>query len=94
MAVPSVLGAVLAVLLLVGVLRRPRPRLSPVVPGGEEIDRDLARREALVREVASLDDEFQGGALPEDEYMRQRDALLSRIRGISETAYDAAGEPQ
>ena len=94
MAVPSVLGAVLAVLLLVGVLRRPPPRLSPVVPGGEEIDRDLARREALVREVASLDDEFQGGALPEDEYMRQRDALLSRIRGISETAYDAAGEPQ
>ena len=93
-AVPSVLGAVLAVLLLVGVLRRPRPKLSPVVPGGDGIDRDLARREGLVREVASLDDEFQGGVLPEDEYRRQRDALLSRIRGISGRVGDAAREPQ
>ncbi len=93
-AIPSVVGAALAVLLLVGVLRRPRSGPSLVAAGGGEIDVNLARREGLVREVAALDDEFQGGTLPEDEYLRQRDALLSRIRGISETADDAAGEPQ
>ncbi len=92
-AIPSVVGAALAVLLFVGVLGRPRSGRSPVATSGGEVDRNLARREALVREVASLDDEFQGGALPEDEYTRQRDALLSRIRGIYETADDAAGEP-
>ena len=93
-AIPSVVGAALAVLLLVGVLGGQRSRRSPVATSGGEVDRGLASREALVREVASLDDEFQGGVLPEDEYMRQRDALLSRICGIAGPTDDAAGEPK
>ena len=44
------------------------------------LNRGLAQREALVREVASLDEEFQRGNVTEAEYYGQREALITRIR--------------
>ena len=87
--VPSAAGAALAVLLLLGILRASRPAPLPVGPGNGEVDAGLTRREALVQEVASLDEEFQDGTLPEDEYLRRREALLSRIRSGGVPADDA-----
>ena len=93
-AIPSVVGAALAVLLLLGGLRSSRPASLPAGPANGEIENGLTQWETLVQEVASLDEEFQNGTLPEDEYRRQRDALLSRLRGITWQADDAGEGPQ
>ena len=90
-AIPSAVGAVLALLLLLGGLKTSRPASFPVGADGAELDSNLAQREALVREVASLDEEFQQGALAEAEYLRRREALLTRIRRSSGPV-DEAGE--
>ena len=93
-AIPSAAGAALAALLLLGIMRASRPAPLPVSPRNDETDGNSAQRDTLVQEVASLDEEFQNGTLAEDEYRRQRDALLSRLRGITGQADDAGEGPQ
>ena len=88
-AIPSVVGAVLAALLLLGTMRAYRPISLPVGPGRGTSESGLTRRETLVQEAAALDEEFQDGALAEDEYLRRRDALLSRLLGVAVEEDDA-----
>ena len=93
-AIPGAVGAVLALLLLFGAFRAPRPASSPVDANSEELDSNLAQRAALVRQVASLDEEFQRGMLAEAEYLGQREALLTRIRGSAGPVDDAGERPR
>ena len=93
-AIPGAVGAVLALLLLFGAFRAPRPASSPVGENSEELDSNLAQRAALVRQVASLDEEFQQGMLAEAEYLGQREALLTRIRGSAGPVDDAGERPR
>ncbi len=91
--IPSVVGAALATLLLLGILRsQHRPPLPDGQSGGGT-DSTMAQREALVREVASLDEEFDNGTLPAEDYLRQRERLLSRIRGVTGQADDPGDGP-
>jgi hypothetical protein len=79
-AIPGVVAVTLALLLLFGAFRAPWRAVSLVGTSNDELDRDLAQREALVREVAALDEEFQRGNVAELEYHQQREALITRIR--------------
>ena len=78
-AIPGAVGVILALLLLYGAFKAPRRTAPPEGASSDELDRGLAQREALVREVASLDEEFQRGNVNEAEYHRQREALITRI---------------
>ena len=78
-AIPGAVGVILVLLLLFGAFKAPRRAVSPVGTSNDRLDSDLAQREALVREVASLDEEFQRGNVTEAEYHHQRDALITRI---------------
>ncbi len=84
-AIPSALGAALAFLLLFGVLKAPKrqPGTSGSVSGG--VTKEPANRDAIVREIAELDERFQQGGVEEDIYHRQRVGLVSRILGPSAT---------
>ena len=88
MAIPGAVGVILALLLLLGAFKVPRRAVSPGGTSNDELDRDLAQRDALVREVASLDEEFQRGNLAEAEYHHQREALITRIRGSASPSHD------
>ena len=79
-AIPGAVGVILALLLLFGAFKAPRRASSAGGTSSDDLDRDLAQREALVREVASLDEEFQRGNLTEADYHHQREALITRIR--------------
>lgn len=87
-AIPGAVGVILALLLLFGAFKAPRPVSSPVGASSDEIDRDMAQREGLVREVASLDEEFQRGNVAEAEYHYQREALITRIRRSAGSVHD------
>ena len=88
-AIPGAVAVILAILLLFGAFRVPRRAVSPVGTSTEELDRDLAQREILVREVASLDEEFQQGEIAEAEYRHQREVLIIRIRSSDGPTNDA-----
>jgi len=88
-AIPIALGAVFAALLLLGVLR---PGRFAVEPGAATVDgrsRDPAGREAIVREIASLDERFQSGDVAENHYRQRRESLVSQI--LEDSGPDAAG---
>ena len=80
-AIPGAFGVVLALLLLFGTVKRPRRASFPVDPPSDEINEDQAQRDALVQEVASLDEEFQRGSLAEADYHLRREALIAWILG-------------
>ena len=80
-AIPGAVAVILALLLLYGAFT-PRRAISPEGANNDALNRDLAQREALVRDVAALDEEFQGGNLTEAEYHRQRGELITRIRSV------------
>ena len=83
-AIPCALGAILAFLLLFGTLRRDRRRFAAATPNSSEANgevngEDAARREAVVREIASLDERFLGGDLAEAEYRQRREGLVELV---------------
>lgn len=79
-AIPCALGAILAFLLLFGTLRRDRRRFAAPTPNSSEVNgEDATRREAVVREIASLDERFQGGDLAEAEYRQRREGLVELV---------------
>lgn len=45
-----------------------------------------AQREALLREIAALDDAFAAGRIKEAKYLRQRDALMAELKAVWEPA--------
>lgn len=83
-AIPSALGAVLAFLLLFGGLRRSRRTTGPVATESDGVTGEAAGRDALVREVAALDEQFQQGDMAENDYYQQRGGLRARILGPAE----------
>ncbi len=80
-AIPSVVGIVLASLLLVGAFKPsapgyPLPDSTVQAQGGTTHD-----RAQLVREVADLDERFQNGQVAEADYWSRRRQLKSTILG-------------
>ena len=78
-AIPSALGATLAAMLLWGMIRGYRPVTAGDVPDTAVLAVDPAERAAVVRAVAALDQRYQDGDLPEDEYRAQRPELMARV---------------
>ncbi len=90
-AIPSALGAMLAFLLLFGALRPDRSAASPVNTPADGSSTVPARREALIREIAALDDGYQRGEVDEADYQGQRANLVSRALESS-SAVNPEGE--
>ena len=95
-AIPSAVGAVMAVLLAYALMRRPSRAVATVggqaVPfsgtaGPEERAENAAlrdpARQALMQEIAALDDSFQDNELPEEEYNSRREELMTRLLRLS-----------
>ena len=85
--------SVLVFLLLFGAFRAP---LKTVALGGANPDglgTDLPRRDALIREIAELDERFQQGEVLQKEYQRQRQGLKSRILEASRPENDPEEGP-
>lgn len=78
-AIPSVFGALLASLLLLGGFRPSRGPSRELEPGVGAHGGERQRRELMVRAVAELDERFQRGDVPEAEYQLERSGLKSRI---------------
>lgn len=79
-AIPSVLGAVLAAALLYGGLRPP-PQTAGA-PGRESsapVPYPVSQREQLVRQMALLDQRFDAGDLDEASYRTERARLKDRV---------------
>ena len=81
MVIPSVVGIVLASLLLIGAFKpsvpsHPLPDDTVQAQGGTNHD-----RAQLVREVADLDERFQNGEVAEADYWSRRGQLKSTILG-------------
>ena len=75
---PSLLGAVLAVLLLLGFLRV-RWTPGPAAEGGSSmLERNPFDRASLVREIADLDDQFERDSHSEGEYWSKRQRLKAQ----------------
>ncbi len=90
-AVPGAAGAVLAILLLLGITGGSRRAVPSVAAAPEGIGREPPQRASLIHEIAALDEGFQRGDLPEEEYRPQRDRLKNRIL---ETPQPKGGEDQ
>jgi hypothetical protein len=89
MAIPISLGAVLAVVLLYAGIRPTRLATTlGMVTGPTHPNGDLVHREELVQAIASLDERFQLGWLPEDQYQAQRVQLKARLVEISAPGTD------
>ena len=78
-AVPSALAAILAVLLLTGVIRKYRPQPAaannpPPSPTAPPIA--AAHRQQIIAEIAQLDEQFAAGIIPAPEYHHHREMLL------------------
>ena len=72
-------STVFAALLLLGVLK---PGRFAAEPGAATVDgrrQDPARHEAIVRDIASLDEQFQSGDVAENDYRHRRESLVSQI---------------
>jgi len=88
-AIPSAMGAVLALLLLLGTLK-PRLRAeNPLGPAADGLDRAPADREATIREIATLDERFQQGEVAEADYLVERETLVYRALGHFESTVQA-----
>ena len=77
--IPSVMGAVLLSLLVIGALKL---KVQPASASGSSCMgayEETATRESLVAQVANLDDRFYRGELSEDDYRAQREGLRQRV---------------
>ncbi len=85
--IPAALALALAALLVWAWFRAPR-LVAAVVPfaGPEQV-----QRQALVRAVALLDEGYEAGQVPHDEYSQRREDLLARLRQTSGPS--DSGEP-
>jgi hypothetical protein len=66
-------------MLLWGMIRGYRPVAAGNVPDTSIMAVDPAERAAVVRAVAVLDQRYQDGDLPKDEYRAQRPELMARV---------------
>ena len=86
-AIPSAMGAVLLVLLFLGILRRYRPVTGDgdQALSAQDAAQDTTRREELVATLAALDQRFEAGDMEQDEYEQRRAALVDRALGNGPT---------
>jgi len=78
-AIPSALGATLALMLLWGLIRGYRPEAAgdgPAVPSNAA---NPADRDQVIQAVAALDFRFQEGGLLEANYRAERQELIARV---------------
>ena len=88
-AIPSALGATLAVMLLWGLIRGYRPDTASDGPAMPAIAADPAERARVIQAVAALDLRFQEGGVPETDYRTERQELMARVLG-PDTSQDGA----
>ena len=90
-AIPIVVGAALACLLLFGVFKAPRRGEVQGGPVPRNSLRDRSR--ALVQQIAELDERYQRGEVAEERYQRERQWLASRYLEPSGAFEGGAEEP-
>lgn len=90
-AIPSALGATLAVMLLWGLIRGYSPATAVDGPSGTSKPVDAAERANVVQAVAALDQRFQEGDIPESDYRAQRLRLMARV--LDPDAAEQKGKP-
>ena len=89
-AIPVMLGVVLASLLLYGGVKTPRGGVAPAAVFGPAValpgasNGNLGDRTNMVRAIAALDESFRQGELELQEYRSQRGQLKARILGTSD----------
>ena len=88
-AIPTALGMALALVLLYALVRSPRAAdiavpvvRTPHANGGPD------PRQALIRAIAALDEEFQQGQVPEAEYQSRRARLKEQISASSTSGHE------
>ena len=86
-AIPLILGAVLAGLLLYGWMRGQRVAAPVTVDSDAPAQR---RRQSLVQAIAVLDDRFEQGLVEEGDYQQRRSELMLTLRQA--TPGNSAGE--
>ena len=91
-AIPVILGAVLASLLLLGAFRPSAKSSVARESGGLGTDSGTAGRDELIREVAGLDERNHRGELADSQYRNLREGLKSRILDTSEPPSGAEHE--
>jgi len=79
-AIPTALGATLAVMLLWGLMHGYSPVTATDWPSGASRVVDAAERANVVRAVADLDQRFQEGDLSEPDYLSELDYRAERLR--------------
>ena len=82
--IPVLMGAVLASLLLFGILTRPPQTVSPADSRPAQIVPEPGLRVELVEKLAILDLQYQAGETPEEEYQTQRQRLKAKILSPSD----------
>ncbi|HZA23392.1 MAG TPA: hypothetical protein VFA32_12460, partial [Dehalococcoidia bacterium] len=93
-AIPSALGASLALVLLYSLVRSPRAAtVAAPLSRTQHTNGSTAQREALVRAIATLDERFQRGQVPEAEYQAQRERLKGQISAASHMVSDVSSQP-
>ncbi|NOZ55571.1 MAG: carboxypeptidase regulatory-like domain-containing protein [Calditrichaeota bacterium] len=71
----AALGILVLAVVVVGALARARRRTAPAT----ETDPRLKQHESLMHEIAALDDAYEEGKIPEDEYKTKRKALKEQL---------------
>ena len=83
-AIPTAMGSVLLVFLLLGVFRRYRPAVAGDTvgfPAEDEAAPGASERAELVASLAALDERYQGGGMGQEDYLQRRAALVARALG-------------
>lgn len=88
LAIPISLGAVLALVLLYTGFRAPRMATASGAEGLPRSGGNAPGRQALIRQIAVLDQRFQSGQVPQEDYQFQRTALKKRILEADQPAGD------
>ena len=89
-AIPAILGVVLAGLLVWGGLRPSTRRQPSPAPVGTATESDKG---ALIHEIAALDDSYTRGDLDESEYQSVRQALKGRFLNTEVSANTGEAQP-
>jgi hypothetical protein len=81
-AIPAALALALGVLLLWAWYCAPRSARQKIAVDVAE----QSRRQSLVQAIAALDDRFERGQVPEDEYLPRRQELMEQLRRLTRPA--------
>lgn len=80
MGIPALMAAALAGLMLFGILTKP-PQAAPADSRPLPTTLDPVARAGIIQELARLDQRYEAGEIPEEEYLSQRQRLKDQILG-------------